>query len=196
MPSQRVGRITGDITTDDGLAFDRNERVELKRFADLDEEEKRQLCGAGLADRPPTKKKCPYCAEVIKFEAIKCRFCGSELDPETAARTAIKNYSVDEVKFCIAYSRNLSRYVLLLRDDVSIGGDSSNDKPRPRPAKPMISPAASLKDTKPRCPTCGSTRIHRLSRTWKVTKVASVGVFGLGNVHKIFKCRNCGYKWP
>jgi len=46
-----------------------------------------------------------------------------------------------------------------------------------------------------RCPTCGSGNIQRLPKGWKVTKVVALGIFGLGDVHKIFKCLNCGYKW-
>jgi len=40
-------------------------------------------------------KKCPACAELIKLEAIKCRFCGESFDPDDVAQQIIKNRKED-----------------------------------------------------------------------------------------------------
>lgn len=34
----------------------------------------------------PSTKRCPFCAEQIRTEAVKCRFCGSRLDTRALAR--------------------------------------------------------------------------------------------------------------
>lgn len=52
----------------------------------------------------------------------------------------------------------------------------------------------SIRSSKPKCPTCGSTNISKISATNK-----AIGAIGFGLLSKTarsqFKCNKCGYKW-
>lgn len=43
-------------------------------------------------------RKCPFCAELIKKEAIKCRFCGSDLTVDGSSDLSAKNSTISNPK--------------------------------------------------------------------------------------------------
>ncbi len=51
-----------------------------------------------------------------------------------------------------------------------------------------------IEDSKPRCPTCGSTNIQKITST---KRWLSTSFFGLASsdVGKTMECKSCGYKW-
>ena len=46
----------------------------------------------------------------------------------------------------------------------------------------------------PKCPTCGSTKVHLISTAKKATGFVLAGVFS-SNFGKTMHCKQCGYKW-
>ena len=46
----------------------------------------------------------------------------------------------------------------------------------------------------PKCPTCGSTKVHPISTAKKATGFVLAGVFS-SSFGKSYECENCKYKW-
>ncbi|MBC9731862.1 hypothetical protein [Nocardioides marmotae] len=49
-------------------------------------------------DAHPDTKTCAYCAETIKAAAIRCRYCGSDLDPEPPVEQAVAEPPVEAAR--------------------------------------------------------------------------------------------------
>jgi hypothetical protein len=67
---------------------------------------------SGNLTESPDTKKCPYCAECIKAQAIVCRFCSRELVPATARDSSLEPIpSHDELMAQFGISHDGEAYV-------------------------------------------------------------------------------------
>ncbi|MBN2381930.1 PspC domain-containing protein [bacterium] len=62
------------------------------------------------------QKQCPYCAELISDEAVKCRYCGSWLDRSDYLRTWTRSRTHAKVwGICAGLARQFGIQVTFIR---------------------------------------------------------------------------------
>ena len=133
---------------------------------------------------------CPKCGNVtfIETKNEKCNCCNTNLLPTP--------YTMNEYLFGNSIDVDIDKKIF----DEYIKGNSQFDEElyRSRINKEKLLQQASLdkqrEQNKPKCPTCGSTKVHPISTAKKATGFVLAGVFS-SSFGKSYECENCKYKW-
>lgn len=128
-----------------------------------------------------TMSICPKCAR-FKVHRI-CPFCNiNQIETETVVEEVMSMSEKQQEEL-------INHYIETLIKDTY---DPKAREYREANEKPVF--ADYVPETKPKCPTCGSTNIEKISITKKAFGGAMFGLFS-SDVRNTMHCKNCGYKW-
>ena len=134
---------------------------------------------------------CPKCGSIkmLNFEWEKdCKYCGYKLqDTEYYFTESVERGNLKpEIQKAIfeKYIKNSPLY----------SEESVKDREEKENWERISLPSSYTPKNTPKCPTCGSTKVHPISTAKKATGFVLAGVFS-SNFGKTMHCKQCGYKW-
>jgi len=146
----------------------------------------------------PNTKQCPFCAEEIKSEAVKCRFCGEYIEKQNSLKTPKEKLPPKEAS---------KRMREELRSMAQEGRQRKNNPRLQAEIKRDIQSAKAQKlatkaEEPVKCPRCGSTQLNAQRRGfgWGKALVGGVLTFGtvgilggfIGSRKILITCLKCG----
>ena len=134
---------------------------------------------------------CPKCGSIkmLNFEWEKdCKYCGYQLqDTEYYFTESVDHGNLKpEIRKAIfeKYIKNSSTY----------SEEAVKDREEKENWERISLPSSYTPKNTPKCPTCGSTKVHPISTAKKATGFVLAGVFS-SSFGKSYECLQCKYKW-